>query len=50
MGDIVSSKKRGWRFYAALSVICLVNLVVALDASVISTALPVSIAPGLVSS
>jgi hypothetical protein len=41
-GEKLSSHKKGWKFYAALGVICQVNIVAALDASVISTALPVS--------
>jgi hypothetical protein len=46
MGEKPSSDKRGWRFYAALGVICLVNVVTALDASIVSAALPVSSTPG----
>jgi hypothetical protein len=37
-----SPPRRGRRFYAALGAICLVNIVVALDASVVSVALPVT--------
>ncbi|KAH8809000.1 major facilitator superfamily domain-containing protein [Xylogone sp. PMI_703] len=38
----IGSRKRGWRFYAALGSICLVNLMTALDASVVSVALSAS--------
>lgn len=37
------SNKLGWRFYAAFSCLCVVNLVSALDAACLPVALPVSI-------
>ncbi len=35
----------GWRFYAAFTSLCIITLAVALDATSLSVALPVMIAP-----
>jgi hypothetical protein len=39
--EVVEVKKRGWRFYGTFACLALLNLVCAIDATILSVALPV---------